>query len=256
MSDSEDTILDGNETEEGQILQEIVSDSDLLANVVMIGASALIPIPFLDDPVKAHLEKKLFRRIAEKHEINLSSEEAKKLTQTGGGCCAVGCLGSAVLWPIKKILRKIFFFLEIKRAVDQSTTALAQAWLFTLALRRGHWIQTPDLYQAERLRQIIAKTTAEHGVKPLESAVSHSFEGAKGSLSKFATKFTKQNTIDDDNIDEAVTKAKQEESSEIAGITRDLTKSLTNISESYLQKFARIFEEKLAQEPIEPPAKA
>ena len=256
MTENQDPILDGDDSEEGQILQEIVGNSDLVTSIILIGASALIPIPFLDDPVKAYLEKKLFRQIADKHEISLTSEEAKGLTQHDtGGCCALGCLGSAMLWPIKKILRKIFFFLEIKRAVDQSTTALAQSWLFTVALRRGHWSQAHPPYQAERLKQAISKASEQHGVKPLEAAVSHSFEGAKGSLAKFATKFTKQNTVDDSHIKETIEEAKQEESSEIAGITRNLTTSLSEISETYLQKFARTFEETLAQEPAEPPKK-
>ena len=45
-------------TEETELLYQVIKDHHLLAPVVMIGASALIPIPFLDEVAKEYLEKR------------------------------------------------------------------------------------------------------------------------------------------------------------------------------------------------------
>ena len=43
-------------TDETKLLYDLIKDHHLLAPVVMIGASALIPVPFLDDVAKEYLE--------------------------------------------------------------------------------------------------------------------------------------------------------------------------------------------------------
>ena len=159
------------------MLYELVKDSSLLTPVVLIGASALVPVPFLDDFAKAYLEKRLFRLLAEKEGLELSKEEQSHLTQhSGSSCCLVGCLGSALIYPFKKILRKVFFFLEIKRSVDQSTTALAQAYLFRLTLRKDLWRPGGPVESADVVREAILAACHSQGVKPLEDARQVSFD--------------------------------------------------------------------------------
>lgn len=250
---------DGGEdrVEEVEILYELIKDTHLLTPVVLIGASALIPVPFLDDITKVYLEKYLFARVAEREGLELTKDERYHLTQekNSGGCCALGCLGSAALYPIKRLLRKVFFFLEIKRSVDQATIALAQAYLFKLALQRDLWAPGQDLDQAHCLRRATRAACQNHGVKPLETAIRHGFEGAKGTFSEFAAKFVKKSGSDEKEMAQAVDALELEESEQLAGLTRSLSDSLGEVSDSYIERFAEVFEQQLALEkakPVEP----
>lgn len=240
-------------SEETALLYEVIKDHHLLAPVVMIGASALIPIPFLDDVAKEYLEKRLFREIAAKEGLSLSKEEQEHLTQEPkGGCCALGCLGSAFLYPFKKLLRKLFFFLEIKRAVDQATTALAQAWLFEITLRRKLWSPGGDTELCHRVRTAIRLACHSHGVKPLETAVKHAFAEARSTMFDFAGKFTKETASSDDSIAKTVEQLEREQEDKLKGITQKLSDSLNDVSETYLAKFGVTFEKHLAEELARP----
>ena len=231
------------------MLYELIRDSSLLTPVVLIGASALVPVPFLDDIAKAYLEKRLFRLLAEKEGLELSKEEQSHLTQhPGSGCCLVGCLGSALIYPFKKVLRKVFFFLEIKRSVDQSTTALAQAYLFRLTLRNDLWRPGGPVESADVVRESIQAACHSQGVKPLETAIRHGFEGAKGTLSDFASKLADKVSGADDSeekISSVVDRLEEEETEELKGLTRSLSDSLNDVSQPYLEKFSATFEKQL-----------
>lgn len=255
-SKPENTVLERSSevNDETALLYELVRDSHILTPVVMIGASALIPVPFLDDAAKAYLEKYLFALLAEREGLELSKDEKLHLThEPRGGCCAWGCLGSALLYPLKKLLRKIFFFLEIKRAVDQATTALAQAYLFRFTLRQDLWKPGETLHHADCVRRAIAEACNSHGVKPLETAIRHGFDGAKGTLADFAAKFAKKSSDDEKEMKEAVDSLEREEKDEIAGLTRRLTSSLDEVEDTYVAAFAKNFQQKLAQEKSKPP---
>ena len=239
--------------EDTQLLYALVQDNHSITPVVLIGASALIPIPFLDDIAKAYLEKHLFRVLAQKEGFELSKEEAEHLTQDpSSGCCALGCLGSALLYPMKKILRKLFFFLEIKRSVDQSTTALAQAWLFQLSLKEGLWGPGLDLEKAHQLRRAIRLACRNERVKPLEAAVAYAFRGAKGTLMDFAAKFTQKAKSDEAELARTVDKLEADKEDEMVGITQRLAKSLHQNSDSHLSGLAQAYREALVEEASKP----
>jgi hypothetical protein len=241
-------------TEETELLYELIKDHHMLAPVVMIGASALIPVPFLDDMAKEYLEKRLFREIATCEGLSLSKDEQEHLTQEPKkrGCCALGCLGSAFLYPLKKLLRKVFFFLEIKRAVDQATTALAQAWLFRLAIHRELWLPGGDIELCHRVRTAIREACQSHGVQPLETAVKHAFFETKSTMMDFAGKFSKDSPSGDDDMGKAVDRLEKEQEEKLKGITQKLSDSLSEVSESYLERFGVTFEKHLAEELARP----
>ena len=239
---------------ETELLFEVVRDAHLLSSIVLIGASALIPIPFLDDVVKAYLERRLFRTLAQKEGLSVTNEELERLTKAPPkGCFVWGCLTGAIIYPIKRLIRKILYFLEIKRAVDQSTTALAEAWLFRLAMRRGLWSTGRAPEKADRLREVMEAACQSQGVKPLETAVHHAFEGAKGTLRGFARKFTRKTGTDEKQMERAVDELEAEERDRLDSLTERLVDALASVSGPYLQGFAEQFEARLAQAESAPP---
>lgn len=235
-------------SEETQLLYELVGDAHLLTVIVLVGASALLPVPFLDDVAKVYLERRMLRALARREGMTLSSQELERLTvQPEGGCCMLGCLGKVVIYPIKKLLRKVLFFLEIKRSMDQSSTALAEAWLFSLALRRGFWSPGRDIASADQLREVIDASCNSHGVKPLETAFNHAFQGAKDTMVELAGRFTGKNVGDREKMDQAMSKLEAEESEKLDGLSRKLKEALSEVGEGYLQRFAREFETQLEE---------
>lgn len=242
-------------SEETAMLYELVGEPHILSVVVLIGASALLPVPFLDDVAKAYLERRLVRTIASGEKLTLTTEEVERLTlEPPKGCCALGCLGKVVLYPIKKLIRKILFFLEIKRAVDQSSNALAEAWLLTLALRQGLWSTGRPIAEADRLREVMDAACQSHGVKPLETAFDHAFRGAKVSLLDFAGRFTGQVDDDKERLDAAVEKLEAEEGERLAKLSRKLREALSEVGEVYLQRFAKEFERQMEEAVKRPPS--
>lgn len=233
--------------EEVSLLFELLGDSDRLTTIILVGASAMIPVPFLDDWAKSYLERRSFRLGAEREKLQLSSEEADRLVlEPPGGCCMMGCLGKALIYPIKKMVRKILFFLEIKRAIDQTTNALAENWLFSLALRRGVWTPGGDPSRADLLRQAIEKTCAAQGVQPLELAIGGAFQGAKGTLFNFANRFVGKTEQSKEELAATVGQFEAEEADQLAQITQRIQKEISNISDSYLRRFALGFEKELS----------
>lgn len=241
-------------SEETALLYELVGDAHLLTVVVLVGASALVPVPFLDDVAKGYLERRMLRSIAEREKMTLSSQEIDHLTkEPPDGCCLMGCLGNVVLYPLKRILRKVLFFLEIKRSMDQSSTALAEAWLFSLALRRGLWSPGRDISEADRLRQVIETSCQSQGVKPLETALGHAFQGAKDVMSDVARRFVGKKVEDKAQMDAALRKFEAEEGEQLSRLSKRLREALGEVGEVYLQRFAREFERQLEVASKKPP---
>ena len=243
-------------SEETELLYELVGNPHLLAVMMMVGASALLPVPFLDDVAKSYLERRMLRTIAEKEGMVLSPQEVERLTQEPPkGCCLVGCLGNVVVYPVKRLLRKVLFFLEIKRSMDQASTALAEGWLFWLALRRGFWSPGRDLAEADRLRNVIEGSCHSQGVKPLEMALRHAFAGAKGTLKQLAQRFAGKSLQDKAQLEAAVREIEAEEGETLVKLSKKLKEALSGLSEGYLQRFAEEFEkqmEQACQRPLEP----
>lgn len=236
--------------EETELLLSLVSDLDLLTMVVLIGASALVPIPLLDDVAKNYLVRRLIRTLAQREGMSLTAEEIERLTQDPpSGCCLWGCLGNAVVYPIKRLIRKILFFLEIKRAVDQSSIALAKAWLFSLALRRGLWSPGRDLGECDRLREGILTACQSHGVQPLETAFRHGFRGARDLLKEFALRLFRREIANKEELEAAVQQFEEEQGERLASISKKIGDALAVLGEDYLQAFAVEFERQLAAHP-------
>ncbi|MEM7581834.1 MAG: hypothetical protein AAF560_00515 [Acidobacteriota bacterium] len=125
----------------GSDLRQIVSYS--LAS----GLCPLIPIPLLDDWARDLLRHRLVAQLALAAEQPLASDAAKLLAcgynpPTASGC-AIGCLRTLVIKPIvfiatvivRKLVRKILFFLTIKDTVDTFSQTFHEAYLVRHALR-------------------------------------------------------------------------------------------------------------------------
>ncbi len=225
------------------LLKEVLGDLHVLTAIVVSGASALSPVPFLDDILKGYADRRAFRLVGllggatltESHEAILTRGQPK-------GCCALGCLWKAVIFPIKRFIRKLLFFLEIKRAVDQATEALATAWLFRWAVAVGEWPQAglPD-EETEIFYEAMVQARQSQGVQPLELAVNQTFLAARSTLYGLAKSFLKLGVKEEKDLSRAVEQVEQERKDEIRGLGERLTSSILDLSSGYLLEFTRAF---------------
>lgn len=141
------------------------SQHQLVTHAVLTGLTPLIPIPFVDDMVYSYLMRSMVQRLGSLHGASLNPEQTRTLADQRGGC-ALGCLFTVLLYPLKKILSKIFFFLEWKRATDIISHTYYHGYLVNAALEEG-WVNS---HGAERVRAAIDLVLARTNTSPLTRA--------------------------------------------------------------------------------------
>ncbi len=162
---------------------ERVNQRTITMHAVLIGLTPLIPVPFVDDVVKGYFQRRLVRTLAAAHGRELSAEDVATLTEDRGGGCLKGCLGQVFIFPLKMIFRKVFFFLEWKRAVDLTSHSYHQGYLLDYSLREG-WLaaHTPHAKSSMEVRNAIEEVCRDAPIKPVESAIKISFNQSKSML--------------------------------------------------------------------------
>jgi hypothetical protein len=124
----------------------------LVTHAVLTGLTPLIPVPLVDDLVKSYFRKRLVRSLAASAGRVLSDEEANTLASESEGGCLRGCVGAVLIYPLKAVFRKIFYFLEWKRAVDLTSRTYHFGYLVGHALRRREG--APSLLDAHGARAV------------------------------------------------------------------------------------------------------
>lgn len=155
--------------------REIATSPLLVSHAVLVGLTPLIPVPFLDDIVKAYLERRLTAEVARAHGVTLSDEAVRAIAE-GPGESVFAQLGrGALLLPVRLLFRKIFFVLELKRASDAASACYHRGYLLDLAFSMG---ASPPARRASDLRAAIDATLLETEHSPLEAAFRLAFDGS------------------------------------------------------------------------------
>jgi hypothetical protein len=140
-------------------------DWAIYADATFAGLSPLIPIPLLDLAFEWFFKRRLLGSITRRRGRPL--QPAVYQTMNRGEGCAEGCL----LWPVKlifvllkRISRKLLYFLTIKEATDQLSHYWHRAFLLDYMLALGH-LDTPE--SAEIARQALDKVLSTPDTSPL-----------------------------------------------------------------------------------------
>jgi len=156
----------------------------LLSHAVMGGLTPLIPLPLLDDLFYAQFLRSMANKLAQSHQKTLSSDEIKILTAQKGRGCALGCLGTVLLYPLKKILSKIFFILEWKRAAD----TIGRTYYFGFLLDGALESDLVSKYGAARVRAAIDAVLARTNTSFVARAALGVMNGSKSSIRNWAAR--------------------------------------------------------------------
>jgi hypothetical protein len=218
-------------------MPEAANQRLILTHAVLTGLTPLIPIPILDDLVKTYFQRRLARELSRAHSLNLSEQDIRTLADDPSGGCLKGCLGGAILLPFKLIFRKLFMFLEWKRAADIVSHTYHHGYLLDYALREG-WVPGQGQRSAVEMRQAIDAILKETGTGPLERTVSLTLNQSKATL-KSAANLLRRSLLtisgkpDEERVALAAEAVEPEEERQIEGVITRLQNSIQNLPTGY-----------------------
>jgi len=138
-------------------------DRQQLATYAAIAAfTGLVPVPLLDTWLGNRVRRTLFRKMLLTRGATVPDAELAAFADTPSG----GCLGvflTVLIWPLKKLLRTVFFVWEMKVAADAASDVFHRALLLEEALEKG-W--APG--ELSRIRIAIDATLKQVDVRILE----------------------------------------------------------------------------------------
>jgi hypothetical protein len=207
----------------------------IITHAVLTGLTPLIPVPIVDDLVKNYFQRRLVRELTRVYAINLTEQDTRILADDTSSGCLAGCLGGALLLPFKLIFRKLFFFLEWKRAVDTVSRTFHQGYLLECALKEK-WL--PGQRNATEFRAASDAVCREVGTGPIERAVSLTFSQSKTAL-KSAANLLKRSLgsisgrPDAERVALAAEAVEDEEKREIEGVIGRLQQSIQKVPDAY-----------------------
>lgn len=217
------------------------NQTTIITHAVLVGLTPLIPVPFIDDMVKSYFQRRLVRSLAAAHNHKLKPEEVAALAEDkGGGCLLRGCLVQTLIFPLKMILRKVFFFLEWKRAVDLTSHTYHQGYLLDYALSEGWLSRVPGTPQrsAAEIRGAIEEICRAAPIKPVETAIAVSFRQSRNMLRAGAKALGRafrraSGKSDETQLAAAVAVVEKEEEREIGGVVRQLQKAIEAVPDEH-----------------------
>ena len=228
----------------------------LVTHAVLTGLTPLIPVPLVDDLVKSYFRKRLVRRLAAGAGRTLSGEELDALAAEGEGGCLRGCVVSVLVYPLKAVFRKLFYFLEWKRAVDVTSRTYHFGYLVAHALRRQEGAPSLlDAHGARAVNEAIEAVCREAPIKPLESAVGGTFRKSKGVLRSGAallSKSLRRQPPRPERVAEAIESVEPDEERELRPVVTRLQSSIGSVPEEHFRSLRDNLEARLKSTPRGP----
>jgi len=146
-----------------------------LSHAILIGASPLIPIPFLDELIVAYIWRRLVAEIAKIHTIKLSKKEIRQLASQQGVGCPGGC-SAIITLPLKEIYREIFFWLEWRRGIDLATRAYYFGYLLNLTFEQVDF----HSQNIPKYRYAIQRSLSRVNTRLVRGIIANTFYSSKG----------------------------------------------------------------------------
>jgi hypothetical protein len=223
----------------------------LVTHAVLVGLTPLIPVPLVDDLVKNYFRKRLVRSLASESGRQLSEEELDALAAESERGCLTGCLLTALVYPLKSVFRKLFYFLEWKRAADLTSRTYHFGYLALYAMRpRADGASALDLRGAKAVGEAIQAVCREAPIKPLEAAVGGTFRKSKSVLNGAA------HLLDNslrrlagrprpEQVAAAIESVEPEEERELAPVVTRLQRSIASVPEEHFRNLRRSLDARL-----------
>jgi hypothetical protein len=219
----------------------------IILHSVLAGLTPLIPVPLIDDLVKAYFKRRMVRKLAQAQGQFLNDTEIKTLADDADAGCLFGCLTTIIVYPLKAIFRKIFFFLEWKRAVDIVSHTYYQGYLIEAALAEN-WLAPSGLRPAAEVRAAIDNVLLSLNTSLIERAVRGIFNQSKAVLKGAARLLQNRLQVfrrkpSEAQVAEVIEALEEQEEHEIEGVIGQLQAAINNIPTEHFERL----KEQLAQ---------
>ncbi len=146
----------------------------------LVGLTPLIPFPFLDEMVRTRLLRRSFRLVAASEGVTLQKASLRWLAADWDGC-ALGCLFAGLWWPVRKLVKTVFYFMTIKECLDWLAEAGVRAEMVRIASAAGALPDDPKM-----VREVIVEALNAKAKSPvmniLQRKVPPAIEGTESSL--------------------------------------------------------------------------
>jgi hypothetical protein len=147
----------------------------IYADATFAGLSRLIPIPLLDLAFEWYFRQRIGPAIARRQGRPLSSTVIQQLNKGDG------CLGGCLAWPftltfqlLKRLSRKILYFLTIKEATDSLSYYWHRAFLLNYMISQGY---LADPAQSQTAVNALNTTLDQPDISPLNQVANRTVKG-------------------------------------------------------------------------------
>jgi hypothetical protein len=224
----------------------------LVTHAVLVGLTPLIPVPLVDDLAKNYFRRRLVRRLAAASGRGLTEAELGALLSEPGGGCVRGCLGAVLIYPLKAVFRKVFYFLEWKRAVDLASRTYHFGYLVNYSMqRRDDGASILDARRAQDISEAIAAACRESPIKPVEGAIGATFRGSRRVLRAAAALLSSAlrrlaGRARPEEVAEAIEQIEPEEEREIEPVVTRLQRAIAAVPEDHFRHLRERLDARLA----------
>lgn len=168
---------------------------NLTLHSLLSGVSALVPVPWVDDHLLDKIRERLVRELARESGCALTDIEIKILAGSQRSRQAKGCLVGALAaaaWRfasyfIRKIVRKLLFFLMIKEATEVASNTFHEAYLLRGALSAKAPGSPLGSDEAWRIRWTIEAICDDIDTRPIHQILRRALRGSRALISWAAT---------------------------------------------------------------------
>lgn len=221
----------------------------LVTYAVLAGLTPLIPIPFVDDLAKDYFRKRLVQSLAASRQVMLPRGTVDALTAERQGCLLGGCLGQILIYPLRKLFSKIFFFLEWKRVLDLTSQTYHFGYLVDCALADGY-LSGPQARSLDEVRLAIEAVCREAPIRPIESAVAATFRQSRAALSGAVEEFSRrfQETTGGGKrarVEATLEAVEAQERRQVAGVAEALQDRLKAVPDAHFQRLREQLRQRL-----------
>ena len=192
----------------------------ILKHAVVAGACQLIPLPFVDDFIMGQVHERMNIALFREHGFELNEQGQDILRETESRWLS-SMLTSVIMFPVKKILKKVLFVFSIKAVADVTSSTFHDGWMVARAVE-GRYVD-PALLAAndeetlKRLRAAVLLTKSQVDTRPINKALKTAFsltniKKAGESLTGFFRKNGRRDATTDEfiregNLGEAIREA-------------------------------------------------
>lgn len=174
---------DPTETAPAETTPSATALASVVTYSVLGGLCPLIPVPFIDDVILGFIQRRMVETLCTLHGFHPTSAQIKTLSAEPSGC-PLGCLWAVVVYPVKKILKKVLYFLSIKGCVDVASTMLHRGYLLQHCLANGIVSKdnVADKAGLVRVQDAIRAACKEVDPRPINQILKRIFGASKALL--------------------------------------------------------------------------